>query len=113
MELGHECDTTVSVSGSTGRKRIRILSSYIAPTDIRKSALTLMREIQLIRCYSPREPQDTSSIVSDYSSCALTKKLTEKLKQDIDHINKNIVPLAIKMAIDDSFRKHMKEQAEK
>ena len=113
MELGIEWDTTVSGSLSRGRKTIRIVSSYTAPTDSRKSASTLMQELQLIRCYSPRDPQGTSSLASDYSSCALAEKLTQKLKQDIDYINKNVVPLAIRVAMDDSFRKHMTEQAKK
>ena len=93
----------------TRLEKIGIKPFAITSSDIRTSVLELMRQLQLIHCYTLRNTQSYNSFKVDHSKCAFT----EKLKQDIDHINKNVVPLAINLAISDSFREHMKEQAEK
>ena len=84
------------------------MPSAITSSDIRMSVSELMRQLQLIHCYSLRKPE-SDYLKTDHSRCAFT----EKLKQDIDHITKYDVPVAMKLVIDDSFRKHMTEQAEK
>ena len=108
IELGKECDTIVYGSLIRGLETIGIVPSFITSSDIRMSASELMRQLRLIRCYSLREPIVNAGTFH-HSKCVFT----EKLKQDIDRINKDVVPLAINVAVDDSFRKHMKEQAEK
>ena len=106
-EVGNECDTIVYGSLIRGLEKIGIMPSAVTSTNIRTSVSELMRQLQLIHCYSLRDPQSHS--LTDHSKCAFT----EKIKRDIDHINKNVVPLAINVAFSDSFQKHMKEQAEK
>ena len=107
-EWGQECDTIVYGSLIRGLETIGIMPSTITSSDIRTSVSELMHRLQLIHCYSLRDPQ-SYYLETDHSKCAFTKKLN----QDIDHITKNVVPLAVYLAIDDSFQKHMKEQAEK
>ena len=105
-EVGNECDTIVSLI--RGLEKIGIMPSTITSSDIRISASELMRQLQLIRCYSLGDIH-LNGLKTDHSRCAFTGKL----KKDIDDINKNIVPFAINVAIDDSFREHMTEQAGK
>ena len=109
IELGKECDTIICGSLTRGLKKIGIVPSVVTSSDIRKSASTLMRDLQLLRCYTLREPQIANSTTSQHSSCAFTGRLT----WEIDYINDKIVPQAVNEAIDDSFQGHMKEQAEK
>ena len=107
-EWGQECDTIVYGSLIRGLEKIGIMPSTINSSDVRMSVSELMHQLKLIHCYCLRDPK-SQLLTEDHSKCAFT----EKLKQDIDHINENVVLLAINVAIDDSFREHMKGQAEK
>lgn len=106
VEDGKECDTIVYGSLIRGLNPIGIWPSTVTSSDIRMSVSDMMRQLKSIHCYKLKE---TRAYRVDHSICVFTTEL----QKEVDRIKEYVLPLAMDMVIDESYRKHMEEQARK
>lgn len=105
-EIGKECDTIVYGSLVRGLEPMGIWPSISTSSNIRMSASDVMRRLKSIHCYNFRE---SPPFFFDHSKCGFTAEL----EKEVDRIVEHVLPLAMDVAIDESYRKHMEEQARK
>lgn len=105
-EIAKECDTIVYGSLVRGLEPIGIWPSAVTSSNTRMSALGMMSSLQRIRCYALREPQN---IGFNHSVC----DINTELEMGVSRVMEHFLPLAMDVAIDESYRKHMEEQARK